>query len=224
MNGSRLNRQAGASRSFSRDALRVTALALALAGAFYVQRGHAQEMSPNDSGTTEVPEIIAPQPDSTPDLASPTDPSDENEADEEASAVAVSVLFEPGTAQITPEGTALLDEVLQAVASTVGGAVLLTGHTDSVESAAGANELSQARAVAVGTYLNRAGVPADRIIVRGVGNLAPTTAPSSCSNLDGEELAKCLAPDRSVDIEVVSFAAEDPSMSAGPAPTSRETN
>jgi outer membrane protein OmpA-like peptidoglycan-associated protein len=90
----------------------------------------------------------------------------------------------------------------------VDGAILLTGHSDPVESSGGQDELSQARAVAVANYLANAGIPTDHIDVRSVGSATPATDAADCRDQEGLALAACLAPDRAVDVEVVAIKAE----------------
>ena len=203
--------------SLNHTTLRATAIALALIGALHAGRGHAQDDPAHSGVTDDAPGMVMPQQDTEPSApdagssaADPTLAPDQEANAEQPNAPDATVLFDPGTAELTPEATAILDAVRQKFGSNEESAILLTGHTDPVESAAGANVLSQARALAVGTYLNKAGVPADHIVVRAVGDRALAANPSSCGNLDGEALARCLAPDRAVDIEVVASTAEAP--------------
>jgi outer membrane protein OmpA-like peptidoglycan-associated protein len=216
-----LNPQAAAFSLPNRNTLRAAVIGLALSAALHAVRGHAQDQ---DTGTTgsdaadHVPTLIMPQQDTerspsdgVPSSAEPSSAPDQRGTGEQTRTPAATVLFDPGTAELTLEATAILDDVRQKLDSTPDSAILLTGHTDPVEAGAGATVLSQARAVAVGNYLNNAGVPADRIVVRSVADNAPTVDPSGCENLDGEALAHCLAPDRSVEIEVTTSTAEAPS-------------
>jgi outer membrane protein OmpA-like peptidoglycan-associated protein len=117
------------------------------------------------------------------------------------------VLFAPD-AGLTPQATATLDQVRLQLSDTVDGAILLTGHSDPVESSAGRDDLSQARALAVANSLANAGIPTDHIDVRSVGSTTPATDAADCRDQDDLELAACLAPDRAVDVDVVALRAE----------------
>lgn len=123
-------------------------------------------------------------------------------------AFSVSVLFAPDTADLAPEATAILDQVSLQLSDAVDGAILLTGHSDPVESSAARDDLSQARALAVANYLANAGIPADHIDVRSAGSTTSATDAADCRDQEGLALAACLAPDRAVDVEVVAIKAE----------------
>jgi len=181
-------------------ALRRTRMCIALLAFFGTTIGcaaHAQSpVAPDEQisapAATESSEAAAPQP----------------EVALRRLAFSVSVLFAQDTADRTPQATAILDQVSLQLSDAVDGAILLTGHSDPVESSAGRDDLSQARALAVANYLAKAGIPADHIEVRSGGSATPATDAADCRDQEGLELAACLAPDRAVDVEVVAIKVE----------------
>lgn len=82
--------------------------------------------------------------------------------------------------------------------------VLITGNTDRLGTEAYNMKLSVRRAEAVRNYLViRWGIPAEKVIIVGAGELAPDTRPGECvGEVATRTLVKCLAPDRRVDVEV----------------------
>lgn len=82
--------------------------------------------------------------------------------------------------------------------------VLITGNTDRLGTEAYNQKLSVRRAEAVRNYLViRWGIPAEKVIIVGAGELAPDTRPGECvGEVATRTLVKCLAPDRRVDVEV----------------------
>lgn len=82
--------------------------------------------------------------------------------------------------------------------------VLITGNTDRLGTEAYNMKLSVRRAEAVRNYLViRWGIPSEKVIIVGAGELAPDTRPGECvGEVATRTLVKCLAPDRRVDIEV----------------------
>lgn len=79
------------------------------------------------------------------------------------------VEFQPGSAVLTPQGKALLDEMTQALAQLGGKRVEVVGHTDAQGARASNLALSQARADAVKAYLVSKGIEAGRIVTAGAG-------------------------------------------------------
>lgn len=82
--------------------------------------------------------------------------------------------------------------------------VLITGNTDRLGTEAYNMKLSVRRAEAVRNYLViRWGIPTEKVIIVGAGELAPDTRPGECvGEVATRTLVKCLAPDRRVDVEV----------------------
>ena len=89
--------------------------------------------------------------------------------------VRLPIFFEFNSADLRPEGRALLDKVGAALASDELATFRFSveGHTDSVGSEGYNSSLSAERAQAVKTYLMAQGVPADRLGTVGHGEAAP---------------------------------------------------
>jgi OOP family OmpA-OmpF porin len=77
------------------------------------------------------------------------------------------ITFESGSAEITADGQAILDEAVAVLANAVGVTVEVGGHTDSAGGAASNQRLSQSRAESVVAYLIDGGV--DEAILTAVG-------------------------------------------------------
>ena len=102
--------------------------------------------------------------------------------------------FEPGSATLTPQGRAYLTQIAQIYTpaelspsatpeqrqEVENQVILIVGHTDAQDAAAGANlaKLSQVRAKAVARLFAQAGVPAANIYYQGAGDALPI-APNS---------------------------------------------
>ena len=82
------------------------------------------------------------------------------------------VTFESGSARLTAESGPSLDAVANILIST-GQRVEVAGHTDSTGAPRTNDNLSQARAMSVRSYLIGKGVPAAQIIARGYGSKQP---------------------------------------------------
>jgi outer membrane protein OmpA-like peptidoglycan-associated protein len=90
---------------------------------------------------------------------------------------AADVVFELGSADLTPAGLVLVNRFAQSQNN--GGSMLIEVHTDS-QGSAGRNQLmSQSRADAIRAILVNAGIAEDRIFSVGLGNSQPLTANSS---------------------------------------------
>lgn len=86
------------------------------------------------------------------------------------------VEFQPGSAVLTPQGKALLDEMAQALAGLGGKRVEVVGHTDAQGARASNLALSQARSDAVKAYLVGKGIEAGRIATSGAGPDQPVAS------------------------------------------------
>ena len=81
--------------------------------------------------------------------------------------------FRSGSAELTPQGLATLDEVAAALTGASSLTVSISGHTDASGDAAANQQLSEARAAAVKTYLASKGVDAARMTTAGFGQTKP---------------------------------------------------
>ncbi|MEO1199508.1 MAG: OmpA family protein [Pseudomonadota bacterium] len=83
------------------------------------------------------------------------------------------ILFETGSATISGDSFALLDQITSVMARCPDAQVEVAGHTDSIGNDDDNLRLSEARAEAVRGYLATAGVAEDRLTARGYGETAP---------------------------------------------------
>jgi OmpA-OmpF porin, OOP family len=84
------------------------------------------------------------------------------------------------------------------------GAIIVTGHTDRIGSAAYNKRLSEARAQTVKEYLTGKGVDPKLIFWEGKGFSSPVPVTKFCdAKMNRKQLIDCLAPNRRVDIEAV---------------------
>ncbi|PKO44647.1 MAG: cell envelope biogenesis protein OmpA [Betaproteobacteria bacterium HGW-Betaproteobacteria-4] len=86
------------------------------------------------------------------------------------------VEFESGSANLTPLGKAVLDEMYGAIRQIGTPKVMLVGHTDSQGGRPGNIALSLARANTVRTYLASKGIPAETLSASGVGPDQPVAS------------------------------------------------
>lgn len=85
-----------------------------------------------------------------------------------------SVLFDTGKSIVKPEARQELHEAAERVKKFAGGAILITGHTDNVGSAANNQSLSTARANSVKAYLvSEEGIPGESLATQGFGSTQP---------------------------------------------------
>lgn len=111
-------------------------------------------------------------------------------------------LFDFDKSTIRPAGKTKLDAVIKQAGSITLEVILVTGHTDRIGTVAYNQKLSDRRANTVKSYLVAGGVPADRIVVAGMGELQPVT--TDCKNITvNRDLIACLQPDRRVEIQVL---------------------
>jgi OOP family OmpA-OmpF porin len=80
--------------------------------------------------------------------------------------------------------------------------VLIVGYTDHIGSGKYNQKLSERRAGAVKKYLVGKGVKADRLTAEGRGEANPIAA---CEGKKNAALITCLAPNRRVEIEQITF-------------------
>lgn len=120
---------------------------------------------------------------------------------EEATTALSDILFDFDKATIRPESQPKIDAAADIIKSSNGGTFLLTGHTDKKGSDAYNLKLSQRRAAAVVTALEKKGVDANQLKSKGVGE-AEAVVPESASN--AERLK-----DRKVVVSAVDAAAWD---------------
>lgn len=83
------------------------------------------------------------------------------------------IRFQTGSAEISPESTALLDRLVEIAMRCPSAKIDIEGHTDSDGDAQANMALSQARAQAVADFLVKAGLPPDRINATGYGPTRP---------------------------------------------------
>lgn len=84
--------------------------------------------------------------------------------------------FETGSATLTPQGRAILDQMATVLARMTNKTVEIIGHTDNSGSRAGNIALSQARADAVKGYLVTKGLTPQAMATMGVGPDQPTAS------------------------------------------------
>lgn len=83
------------------------------------------------------------------------------------------VEFRPNSAELTPRGRALLDEIVPVFAKFPAANVEIGGHTDSDGDDRRNQLLSERRAASVMAYLTRKGVAAARLTAAGYGEARP---------------------------------------------------
>ena len=103
---------------------------------------------------------------------------------------------------MSDEGRAQLDGFATAL---LGGRpyemVHVIGHSDRIGNDKANLDLSTRRAASVRDYLVQKGVPANRITAVGRGSVEPVV---ECEDKDRQALIACLAPNRRVEIRVIS--------------------
>ncbi|MGF6241596.1 OOP family OmpA-OmpF porin [Paraburkholderia sp. GAS38] len=77
--------------------------------------------------------------------------------------------FETGSATLTPQGKAILDQMAAVLAKMTNNTVAIIGHTDNSGNRTSNIALSQARADAVKGYLVSRGIPSQQLSTTGVG-------------------------------------------------------
>jgi outer membrane protein OmpA-like peptidoglycan-associated protein len=83
------------------------------------------------------------------------------------------VEFNPASAQLTPQGRRVLDQVAPLLAASPGLLCEIQGHTDSKGNPSANQALSLKRAVATKTYLVAKGIASERLLPSGFGDTKP---------------------------------------------------
>lgn len=114
-------------------------------------------------------------------------------------------LFDFDSAKLTEQGIKAVNELAEKLQSAKSAKlVMVKGFTDQLGSTAYNAKLSQARAAAVAKQLKEQGVQAE-IITKAHGESQPVVKPEECklekeTKLSKEQLIKCLAPNRRVEV------------------------
>ncbi|MDO8252692.1 MAG: OmpA family protein [Rhodoferax sp.] len=113
-------------------------------------------------------------------------------------------LFDFDKASVMPSGKQHLDKFVADLQGVDFDVITVTGHTDRIGTHAYNIKLSTRRADAVSAYLvESAGVPASKIVTKGVNGAEPVTKPGDCVGRQAsKQLIACLQPDRRVELEV----------------------
>jgi OmpA-OmpF porin, OOP family len=115
-------------------------------------------------------------------------------------------LFDFAKDTLRPAGKAALDGFAAQLRSDQFKLITVTGHTDRIGSHDYNQALSARRAETVKAYLVQIGIPADKIVARGVDGDDPVTKPEDCPGRGRTpQLIACLQPDRRVDVEVTAI-------------------
>lgn len=125
--------------------------------------------------------FVAPLPDFEPEaeVALAPEPEPEPELQQEVVEELLQTLdlsgitFLFGSDEISPEGTAILDEVISVLTEHTNFDVAIEGHTDSVGNDTLNQELSQRRAESVLSYLTSNGIQSTRLSASGFGEALP---------------------------------------------------
>ncbi len=112
--------------------------------------------------------------------------------------------FDFDKASVRPGGKQRLDKLAADLRGIQYDTITVTGHTDRIGSRAYNMKLSTRRAEAVKAYLvESGGIPAVKIITKGVDGDNPVTKPGQCPGKKvTKKLIACLQPDRRVEVEV----------------------
>lgn len=110
-------------------------------------------------------------------------------------------LFALAKADISPDGRSALANLASELRPHLGQvrSIHVSGYSDRLGSVAGNQRLSERRAQAVADVLEQEGLPSTKIQVEGLGESNPVKA---CPDETHAELARCLAPNRRVEVRV----------------------
>ena len=113
-------------------------------------------------------------------------------------------LFAFEQAQMTAESAKALDEFVDTWKPLTLGAIIVTGHTDRLESPNGGEQLSQRRAAVIKEYIVGKGIDVKLVFTEGRGSREPAAGTAHCpEKMQRQKLIECLAPNRRVTVEVV---------------------
>jgi OmpA-OmpF porin, OOP family len=134
----------------------------------------------------------------------------------------LAVTWKPGTAELLPASTKLLDDAAAVLTEVKEVSIEIGVHTDDQPPAKGSKygdnqALSQDRAEAVKAYLVGKGIDASRLTARGHGDMAPLEA---ATGLTGAKQSAARAKNRRVELKLVvpAAAAAPAAAPAAPAP------
>ncbi len=148
-----------------------------------------------------APEVAVPPP--PPPPPTPTAPPQVARAPVKVTFSADS-LFDFDKASLRVGGQERLDKFAADLRGTNFDVITVTGHTDRIGSHAYNVKLSTRRAETVQGYLaGHTGIPAGKIVAKGVNGSDPVTKPGDCRGKNASKaLIACLQPDRRVEVEV----------------------
>ena len=111
------------------------------------------------------------------------------------------VLFSFNQYRLSANGVQSLDRFVDQVLTRYHSPVItITGHTDKIGTAEANLTLSKWRAREVGKRFLQKGVPESRLLIKGLGEIAPIV---ECeSSMEDKALINCLGPNRRVEIEI----------------------
>lgn len=157
--------------------------------------------TPAPAPRVEAPVFVVPAPAPLPVVAAAPPPPPPAPARVSFSADS---LFAFDKAEMNSAGKQDLDKFAADLKGANYGTVTVTGHTDRLGSQDYNMKLSTHRAEAVKHYLAQsAGIPANKIGAKGVGDTDPVTKPGECKGAKASpQLIACLQPDRRVEVEV----------------------
>jgi OmpA-OmpF porin, OOP family len=157
------------------------------------------------------PREVAPEPQPVAAAAPPPPPPPPPPAPPVRKQVSFSAdsLFDFARDTVRPAGKVALNEFAAQLQGDRFRFITVTGHTDRIGSHEYNLALSTRRAESVKAYLVETGVPADKVMARGVDGEDPVTKPDECpGRARTPALIACLQPDRRVDVEVTAVETE----------------
>ena len=92
------------------------------------------------------------------------------------------VFFETGSANLKPESKRQLNNIVKVLKAYPKVKIETQGHTDNVGNPASNKALSQKRAASVKAYLQKQGIPANRVVAKGFGDAKPRAKNDSAAN------------------------------------------